>query len=155
MTFMSRPSAFSFGVRAVALLEGTKALLVLFAGFGLLSLIHHDVGSAAAGLVRHMHLNPAHHYPHIFIDAVNNLTDSRLIGLAGLALLYSVVRGIQAYGLWHERIWAEWFGVVSGAIYLPIEIYELTKGVTWPRMLVLALNICVVLFLAAMVRRSH
>jgi uncharacterized membrane protein (DUF2068 family) len=151
---MLRHLGFSYGVRTIALLEGAKALLVLMAGFGLLSLLHRDIGNAAARLVRHMHLNPAHHYPRVFLDAVENLSDSRLVGLASLALLYAFVRGIQAYGLWHERVWAEWFGVLSGAVYLPIEIYELSKGVTWSRILILAINICVIVFLAALVRRS-
>ena len=36
----------------------------------------------------------------IFIDAANRLTDERLWAIAFLALLYSIVRFIEAVGLW-------------------------------------------------------
>jgi hypothetical protein len=47
------------GLRIVALFEGAKGVLLLAAGFGLLSLIHDDVQKMAEELVRHFHLNPA------------------------------------------------------------------------------------------------
>ncbi|UUZ68137.1 DUF2127 domain-containing protein [Polaromonas sp. P2-4] len=57
------------GVRAVAALEAAKGILVLLAGFGLLSLIHHNAQQLAAQVLGHLHLNPANRYPRIFIDA--------------------------------------------------------------------------------------
>ncbi len=39
------------GLHIVALFEGTKGVLVLLAGFGLLSLIHKDVHEIAARLI--------------------------------------------------------------------------------------------------------
>jgi len=33
------------------------------------------------------------------------------------ALLYSVVRFIEAYGLWLLRPWAEWFGLLTGGAW--------------------------------------
>ena len=56
------------GLRIVALFEGAKGVLVLAAGFGLLSLIHHDVQGMAEEVVRHFHLNPASRYPRIFLQ---------------------------------------------------------------------------------------
>jgi hypothetical protein len=45
-------------------------------------------------------------------------------------LLYASIRFVEAYGLWHELAWSEWFGAISGSIYLPIEVYELVLGIT-------------------------
>ena len=131
-------------VRAVALLEATKGTLVILTGFGALSLVHHDTQQFAERLVAHMHLNPAKHYPRIFIDAAAHLTDARLWLLAALAALYGLVRLIEAYGLWHERRWAEWFATVSGAIYIPFEIYELLHRVSSLSIATLAINVLVV-----------
>ena len=39
-------------------------------------------------------------------------------------------RFIEAYGLWHMRVWAEWFALLSGGIYLPWEILELIERPT-------------------------
>jgi uncharacterized membrane protein (DUF2068 family) len=119
------PTPETRGLHAIAIFEAVKGVAVLVAGFGLLALIHRDVEAIADRFVRAVHLNPASHYPHILIDAASNITDARLVGLAALAGAYSAVRLVEAYGLWHGRAWAEWFAIVSGGLYLPIEIYEL------------------------------
>ena len=91
------------GLRLVAVFEAAKGLLVLLAGFGLLSMLHRDVQKIAEDLVRLSHLNPASHYPRIFIDAAARATDRHLVLLAGLAFGYALVRLVEGYGLWHER----------------------------------------------------
>ncbi|MDT7688908.1 MAG: hypothetical protein QOE46_1667 [Acidobacteriota bacterium] len=135
------------GVRAVALFEALKGTLVLVAGFGLLSLVHRDLQDLAERLVQHSHLNPASHYPRVFIEAASRMSDSRLRNLAVLAFIYSVVRFVEAYGLWHMRAWAEWFAIISGCIYLPIELYELLDRPTHLRGLVLFANASIVAYL--------
>ncbi|MBU1229377.1 MAG: DUF2127 domain-containing protein [Proteobacteria bacterium] len=136
------------GLKLVALLELSKGALVLLAGLGLLALLHRDVGDAAEDLVRLFHLNPASRTPRVFIEAADKLTDARLWWLAAAALGYALVRVAEACGLWLRKAWAEWFGALTGAIYIPIEIYELTQKLTWPRILILTVNALVVGYLA-------
>jgi uncharacterized membrane protein (DUF2068 family) len=130
----------------VAALEAAKGVLVVAAGLGLLSLLHHDVQRAAESVVRHLHLNPARHYPRVFIEAASHMTDTRLWLLASGACAYAVVRGVEAYGLWRARAWAEWFAIVSGAIYLPMEIYALFHHVTALKAGVLLVNVGIVAY---------
>jgi uncharacterized membrane protein (DUF2068 family) len=80
--------------------------------------------------VVHLHLNPARHYPRVFIEAAGRLTDARLWLLAAGGFAYSLLRFAEAYGLWRERAWAEWIGIVSGGVYLPVEVYELVHRPT-------------------------
>jgi uncharacterized membrane protein (DUF2068 family) len=68
--------------------------------------------------------------------------------MAGFAFLYSGVRFVEAFGLWRQRRWAEWLSVVSGGIYLPIEVYEIAVHVSWPTVLTLAVNLVIVLYMA-------
>jgi uncharacterized membrane protein (DUF2068 family) len=142
------------GLRVVALFEGAKGLLVLFVGFEVLAFIHKDLHSFAEQLVRHFHLNPARHYPRIFIDATNHLTDARLWAMAFSALLYSVVRFVEAVGLWLQREWAKWFGFLTGGIYIPVELFEIMRGVTWPKATVLIVNTAIVGYLSYVLYRS-
>lgn len=140
-------------LRAVALLEALKGGIVLLGGFGLLGLLHHDVRKVAEDLVTRLHIDPEGHYPGIFLHAAESLTDARLWGLAALAAAYSALRAVEAYGLWFSRRWAAWLGAGGGAIYVPVEIYELWhkpsawKGVT------LALNVVIVVYLLWTLRR--
>ena len=98
-----RGAATALGVRALALFEAAKGVLVIMAGFGLLAIVHRDAQHLAEALVRHMHLNPARHYPRIFINAAGRLTDHRLHLLAAGAFAYATVRLVEAYGLWRIR----------------------------------------------------
>jgi uncharacterized membrane protein (DUF2068 family) len=134
----------SSALRTVALVEAAKGALVLLVGFGLLSLIHRDIQQFAERLITHAHLNPASHYPRIFLDMANRVTDGRLAALAAGAALYSSVRFIEAYGLWHARHWAEWFAALSGAIYVPFEAVELYRRVSWISVGAVAVNLSIV-----------
>jgi uncharacterized membrane protein (DUF2068 family) len=113
------------GIRAIAIIEASKGVLVFLVGFGLLALLHENLQALAERLVTRFHLNPIKHYPRIFLEAAAQLTDTHLKLLALLAAVYAVVRMIEAYGLWWGRRWAEWFAALSSGIYMPFEIYEL------------------------------
>jgi uncharacterized membrane protein (DUF2068 family) len=131
-------------IRAVAVFEAIKGVFVLAAGFGLLSLLHKDAHHIACEFISKVHLNPAQKYPKIFIDLADHITDGKLWFFAGLALFYSTFRFVEGYGLWKVRVWAEWLAVVSGTIYLPIEIYEVCVKVSFVSVFALVANIVVV-----------
>ncbi len=142
------------GLRAVAVFEAAKGVLVMLAGFGILALMHRDLQDYAEQLVAHLHLNPAKGYPEIFIDAAANASNARLWMLASLAFTYSVLRWVEAYGLWRARRWAEWLAVASGGIYVPAELYELARGINWMKIMLLALNLGIVLYMVYVLWRD-
>jgi uncharacterized membrane protein (DUF2068 family) len=121
----------------------------------LLAYIHKDLHFAAERLVRHFHLNPASHYPRIFLDLADHVTDAQLWVMALSALLYAAARFVEAYGLWHERQWAEWFGLLAGGMYVPIELFELARGVTWPKTVLLVVNVGIVVYLSFIVYEAR
>lgn len=143
------------GLRLVAALEALKGAIVLVAGFGLLSLLGRDAAQLAEHLVARLHLNPAHHYPHIFIEAMGNVNDRNLVLLACLAALYASIRFAEAYGLWCQRRWAEWLAALSGAIYVPVEIYELWHHATWLKAGALAVNLAIVAYMVRLLTESR
>jgi uncharacterized membrane protein (DUF2068 family) len=139
----------------VAVFEAAKGLLVLLAGFGLLSLVHRDAQHAAETIVRHLHLNPARHYPRVFIQAAGGVGSSRLWLLAGGAFAYSLVRFIEAYGLWRLRPWAEWLAIIAGGLYLPVEVYELLRRPTQLKGGILVGNLAIVAYLLYVRSTAH
>ena len=143
------------GLRAIAIFEAAKGVLVLAAGFSLFALLHRDVQAMAEQLVRQLHFSPAKHFPNIFGMLASELTDSHLRMLAFLAAVYSAMRFIEAYGLWFARAWAEWFALVSCSVYLPIELFELAKGFSWLKIGLIALNLLIALYLAYVIWRNR
>ena len=142
-------------LKLVAVMEAVKGLIVFGAGFGLLTLLHRDVRHVAESLVTRLHIAPENHFAGIFLDAAAHLTDARLWAFAALAFVYSALRWTEAWGLWLHRRWAEWLGVVGGAIYLPIEVYELWEKPSPIKLATLTLNVAVVAYLVWMLRQGR
>jgi uncharacterized membrane protein (DUF2068 family) len=143
------------GEQLVAVFEAAKGLLVLIVGFGLLSVVHRDLEQVAEQLVGHFHLNPASRYPRIFLDVADRFADLRMWLLAVFAFGYASLRLAEAFGLWRGRRWAEWLAAASGAIYVPIEIYELFTGPSWIKVATLTANIAIVAYMSRVLWQSR
>src|SRR6476660_3680399 len=135
-------------LRAVASLELAKGLVVLLLGFGAVSLVHKDAWDVAEAVLRFLRVNPDHHrYAQVFLNLADNITDAKLWAMAAGATAYSIVRFVEAYGLWRERTWAEWFALISGTLYVPFEVYELVRRTTLIHIAVLLINLVIVLYM--------
>src|SRR5512135_3089309 len=55
-----------------------------------------------------------------------------MLAMAFSAMFYSVIRFIEAIALWLHRQWAEWFGLLTGGMYMPVEMFEIMRAATWP-----------------------
>jgi uncharacterized membrane protein (DUF2068 family) len=67
--------------------------------------------------------------------------------IAAGAVVYSLGRFIEAYGLWAAKRWAQWVAALSAAIYVPFELFELYERVTWLSLGALTLNLAIVAFM--------
>ncbi|HEV7477023.1 MAG TPA: DUF2127 domain-containing protein, partial [Burkholderiales bacterium] len=134
------------GLRAVALFEAFKGTLALLAAGGLFYLIPHDLRQVAVELVGRLHLNAGKSYPNVFVRILEDTSNAQLWLVGCLVVIYALVRFAEAWGLWRSRRWAEWLAAVSGAIYVPFELYELSRGFSWIKLAALAANLAVVAF---------
>lgn len=134
------------GLRAVASFEALKGIVVLALGLALLAL-HRHAEDFAARLLYHLHMDPDRRFAHMLLNAATKVTDTRLWTIAGATLTYSAVRFVEAWGLWNRRVWAEWFALLSGAMYLPWEILKVSERADWERIGVLGVNIIIVLYM--------
>tara|TARA_R110000868_G_scaffold196920_1_gene442985 strand:- start:2777 stop:3250 length:474 start_codon:yes stop_codon:yes gene_type:complete len=145
----------SGGLKLIAILEATKGLFALLVGLGVHELASKDLQQFAERLVGHLHLNPASHYPGVFIHALGAVKDSNLVFIAIGALAYGVVRFIEAYGLWRGYRWTEWFALLSGAVYMPFEVYEAFTHTSLISLLVLVINAFIILYMLKVVMKKH
>jgi len=134
----------------IAVFEAAKGLLVLLAGLGLLSLLHRDVQGLAEELVASRLL--VHHIrlSGVLLRAAGSVTDGKLRTLASLALAYSMLRFVEAYGLWFRRAWGQWLALLSGIFYLPLEIRAVFHRPTAVHFGLLFFNTALISYLAWM-----
>ncbi|NTW53215.1 MAG: DUF2127 domain-containing protein [Chlorobaculum sp.] len=142
------------GLRAVSIFEAGKGVLVLLLSLSLYTFEHHDFRHIAAAFERRWHLDLSLHIPGFIRMFMLNLTESRLHLIVFVAVIYVLMRFIEAYGLWFERRWAEWFALWSGGVYLPVELYELTRGFSWLKFGFLFANLLIVLYMVLALRRG-
>lgn len=86
------------------------------------------------------------------LERILSLRRGTLGVLAVVAVVYAVLEGTEAIGLWLERRWAEYLTAVATAGFLPFEINELLKRVSVFRTAALVVNVAV---LAWLLWRKH
>ena len=138
------------GLRMVAILEATKGVVVLLAAFGFAEILlrHVDLEDAAQNLLYFWHIDPDRKISHALMHLAGRMMDTNLVTVLAIACMYSSLRFIESYGLWRQRVWAEWLAIVSGAVYLPFELYNLIRHPTTAHWVILLVNIGVVVYIA-------
>src|SRR3954454_8018406 len=94
-------------LQTVATLEFSKGIFVTLMGICALLLVHKDAWLYAESLLAVFHISTDRRLAQMFLDFADNITDAKLWAAARLAFAYSVLRFVEAYGLWHCRTWAE------------------------------------------------
>ena len=75
-----------------------------------------------------------------------------------VAGVYAVVTAVEAVGLWYQKVWAEILVLLLVGSSIPLEIYELVKGVTLLKLVVFIVNVAIFLYLLRFLfqnTRSH
>jgi uncharacterized membrane protein (DUF2068 family) len=136
-----------YGLRTVAVLEAAKGAAVIALCVVLMSLLHKDLDIVVDHLTAWLRVNPDSRVADWFYELADRTTGRGIWTAVSVGVAYSACRFVEAYGLWNERYWAEWFAVISGAIYLPFELFALISHPHWTKLAVLAGNILVVLYI--------
>ena len=134
------------GLRTVATFEATKGVLALALAITLFFVRDHIEGLAAE-LLFHLHIGFDHRWAQKLLHSASTLDERRIWGVMAGALAYTAVRFTEAWGLWHQRVWAEWFALLSGALYLPLEVVAVFDHPHWAATTLLLSNLAIVLYM--------
>jgi uncharacterized membrane protein (DUF2068 family) len=149
------PHKAPLGLRTVALFELAKGVFVLLIGVYLLSLVHKDIEAEAANLLHIVRADPAWHISRLFLETAGRLSDHRLRLFALIAAVYCLVRMVEAFGLWHELHWAEWFAAISAGLYLPVEVYHVVIHINVFNVTFFLANIVLMIYLCRILTANH
>lgn len=69
-----------------------------------------------------------------------HLVEAFLIG-------YALLQLAEGIGLWSLKRWGEYVAAIGTSVFLPLEIYELTKEVTWLKVVAFLINLGLVAYL--------
>ncbi len=134
-------------LRAIAIFESGKGVVVLAVGLGLMFFLDQNLETSVVDILRHMRLDPASRIPHMVVELAHRTLGFDFRIVTGLSALYALIRFSEAYGLWYDKAWGEWIGALSGGIYLPFEATEAFLKPSWMHSVLLLGNLAIVLFL--------
>ena len=109
----------------------------------------HEALEGVDGAVRWLGLFPGRAVVHHALMRLDHLDDGTAAKLAVAALAYAAVFTVEGVGLLLGKRWAEWLTVVVTSSFVPIEIYELVAHFSAGKVVALALNVAIVIYLVA------
>ncbi|WP_246002221.1 DUF2127 domain-containing protein, partial [Allorhizocola rhizosphaerae] len=143
-------------LRVLAVDRLVKALIVLFAAYGVLRFRAHADALHRAfeqdlpllePLAQRLNFDLDHSS---VVHAVRTALEARPSTLAWVAaglLGYGALQLAEAVGLWLLTRWGEYLTAVATSVFIPLEIHELISRVTWVRLTALVVNVAAVIFL--------
>jgi uncharacterized membrane protein (DUF2068 family) len=81
------------------------------------------------------------------LDRLFTLRSGTLHLVGAAVLVYAVVEGVEAVGLWYQRRWAEYLTLVVTASFLPLEVYEMVHKFTPFKVFAFVVNSAIVAYL--------
>ena len=89
-----------------------------------------------------------------WVDHLLDLAPRRFALVGGAALAYASMFAVEGWGLWTQRRWAEYLTVFATASLIPFEAWEIWHHFGWLKVLALAVNVVIVIYLWRIVRRG-
>ena len=136
------------GLKVIAIVEALKGFISCAIVLGIYFFPSKDLRQLGELLVQHFHLNPVHPISEILIDFSRRIPQVSLNLIMSIAVVYTVVRWIEAYGLWKDFRWTEWLAIISCAIYVPFEIYAAIHHPSMTSITLLIINLGIIAYIA-------
>lgn len=153
---LQKISESSESIKAVAVYEVVKGIGALIGGIALW-LWHKDMQHWLSTATQSWH----HYFGQLLAPQVASVVDIAQQASKNWTLFlllicaYASLRFIEAYGLWQDKTWAYWFGVIGYGIFIPIELYYLViSPFDWFKVGILVLNIIIVIVVYRNMRRK-
>jgi uncharacterized membrane protein (DUF2068 family) len=142
------------GIRLIAAFKLLKGLMLVAVGIGALKLLHHDVAEMVAHFINVLRVDPDNRLINKLIVTLLSVDDRRLKEISAGTFFYAALLLTEGTGLALRKRWAEYFTIVATGSLIPLEVFELIRHFTLTKIVVIAVNVAIVGYLAARVMRD-
>jgi uncharacterized membrane protein (DUF2068 family) len=137
----------------IGLFKLFKALMLIAVGIGALKFLHKDAASTVTHWIQVLRVDPENRFVHKLLARIFRVTPKQLRELSLGTFLYAGLFAIEGTGLLLRKRWAEYFTIITTSGLIPLEVVELVRHFTVTKVAVLIVNVLIVWYLAARVRR--
>ena len=135
----------------IAIYKLGQALLFIALGVGALRLLHKDIQDELTQLIDHLRFNPESKLINFILVQSSIITDRMLRQVSEVLFAYAGLGIVEGVGLYLEKGWAEYLTLLITGSFLPWEVWEVIRRLTWIRASLLVLNVLVFLYLLKVV----
>jgi uncharacterized membrane protein (DUF2068 family) len=135
----------------IAVYKLLHALLFIAIGIGAHRLLHKDIADQIDLLARHLRFNPESRLVNFLLEKASLLNDPVLRRIGFVAYCYAAIGLAEGIGLYLEKAWGEFLTLAITASFLPWELFEMFRRLTWFHVGLFTINILVFVYLLRLV----
>lgn len=137
----------------IGLFKLVKGVGLLILGFGILRLLHRDIAQTTEHWIEVLRVDPENRFIHRALLKIFNVTPKQLKELSVGTFVYAGIFLTEGTGLLARKHWAEYMTLISTGLFIPLEAYEIYRHFTLTKVVVTIVNVLIVWYLAARVKR--
>jgi uncharacterized membrane protein (DUF2068 family) len=134
-------------LRMIAVFKFFKAASLIVLGIAAFRLLHQDLGGVLEHWIMALRLDPGQHFLDVALAKASNVSPAQIKNIGVGSFIYAALFLSEGTGLWLRKRWGEWLTVIITGSLVPIEIYEIYRHPSWPKVVVFALNAAIVVYL--------
>jgi uncharacterized membrane protein (DUF2068 family) len=147
--YAARPSRWrtDLWLRLIAFFKVLKATLLVAAGIGALGLLNPETAKAITRWATALAADRHYHLLDTLVTYVVDVDERTLRLLSIGSFLYAMLFYTEGFGLFFDRLWAEYLTIATTAGLIPFEVFELSRRITPLKIQVLVANLLIVAYL--------
>jgi uncharacterized membrane protein (DUF2068 family) len=146
-TRTKRPHSRDRLLLTIAVYKFLHALFFFAIGMGAHHLLHRNIADQVELFARHLRFNPESRLIIFILRKSSVINGPVLQRISLIAYCYATLTLIEGIGLYLEKAWGEFLTLAITASFLPWEILEIFRRLTWVRVSLLTINILVFAYL--------
>ncbi len=135
------------GVKLITLEKLVWGSILLVAGLAIIFLRAESITDPIQFLVQEFNLNQRSRFWSYLVGLIPSVNLKQLTQLSFFVMGYAAITLVEAWGVWYQKLWVEVFLLLETAAFLPLEIYELTKKLSFIKFGLLVINALIVFYL--------
>ncbi len=143
----------SFVLILIGIFKLFKALLLIVVGIGAIKFLHKDIVGTLMHWTEVLRVDPDNRFVHGMLVRVLRVTPKQLKELSVGTFFYAGLFATEGLGLLLRKRWAEYFTIITTSGLIPLEVYEIARHFTVTKLVVAFVNVLIVLYLVARVRK--
>ncbi len=132
-----------------------RGLVLVAVGLVLVTHVHTDWGQVLRDETARWGFHPVNNGVSRLFQKLSGVSARHIAFYGSAAIAYGLLEGVEGYGLWRRRRWAEWLTIIATSLLFIPEIAEIVSHPTVFKGVAIAVNAAIVVYLITRLREQR